>query len=152
MGPVMLTPEVEEVVLVLKEKISSAPVLVFPDFNKHFLLETDAPKEALGAVLSQKQDNGCYHPVVFGSRMLMPSKQNYHSLKLEFLTLKWSITEHFKEYLAYYSVYGQQSTNISADNTKPGCYQTPLVGALVSYEFTLEYQKRSDNAVADMLS
>ena len=107
MGPVTLTPEAEEVVCILKEKITSAPVLVFPDFNKPFLLETDASKEGLGAVLSQKQDDGHYHPVAFGSRMLTSSEQNYHSSKLEFLALKWSVTEHFKEYLAYapYSPY-----------------------------------------------
>ena len=52
-------------------------------------------------MLSQKQDDGHYHPVAFGSRTLMPSKHNYHSSKLEFLALKWSVTEHFKEYLAY---------------------------------------------------
>ena len=33
MGPVMLTPEAEEAMRVLKEKISPAPVLVFPDFD-----------------------------------------------------------------------------------------------------------------------
>ena len=38
---------------------------------------------------------------LFSSRTLMPSEQNYHSSKLEFLALKWSITKHFKEYLAY---------------------------------------------------
>ena len=101
MGPVTLTPEAEEAMQVLKEIITSAPVLVFPDFNKPFLLETDASKEGLGAVLSQKQDDRCYYPVAFSSRMLTPSEQNYHSSKLEFLALKWSITEHFKEYLAY---------------------------------------------------
>ena len=100
-GPVTLTPEAEEAMQVLKEKITSAPVLVFPDFNKPFLLETDASKEGLGVVLSHKQDDGCYHPIAFGSRMLTPSEQKYHSSKLEFLVLKWSITEHFKEYLAY---------------------------------------------------
>ena len=101
MGPVTLTPEAKEAVCILTEKIMSAPVLVFPDFNKPFLLETDASKEGLGAVLSQKQDNRCYHPVAFGSRMLTSSEQHYHSSKLEFLALKWSITKHFKEYLAY---------------------------------------------------
>ena len=76
-------------------------MLVFPNFDKPFLLKTDASKEGFRAVLSQKQEDGCYHPMAFGSRSLTPSKQNYHSSKLEFLALKWSITEHFKEYLAY---------------------------------------------------
>ena len=53
--------------------------LVFPDFDKPFLLETDASKEGLGAVLSQKQGDGCYHQVTFGSCSLTPSEKNYHS-------------------------------------------------------------------------
>ena len=88
-------------VRVLKEKIQMAPVLVFLDFDKPFLLETDAFKKGLGAVLSQKQDDGCYQPIAFGSHSLTPVEKNYHSLKLEFLTLKWSIMEHFKKYLEY---------------------------------------------------
>ena len=101
MGPVDLPPEAQEAVNVLKGKVQSAPVLVFPDFDKPFLLETDASKEGLGAVLSQKQSYGRYHPVAFGSRSLTPSEKNYHSSKLEFLALKWTVTEHFKEYLVY---------------------------------------------------
>ena len=155
MGPVTLTPEAEEAVRILKEEITSAPVLVFPDFNKPFLLETDASKEGLGAVLSQKQDDGCYHPVAFGSRTLTSSEQNYHSSKLEFLALKWSVTEHFKEYLAY------APFTVCTDNnpltyvlTTPNLDATGhhWVGALVSYEFSLEYQKGLDNAAADALS
>ena len=56
----------------------------------------DASKEGLGAVLSQKQADGHFHPVVYG-RALTAHKKNYHSTKLEFLALKWAITEHFKD-------------------------------------------------------
>ena len=106
-------------------------------------------------MLSQKQDDGCYHPVAFGSRTLTPSEQNYHSSKLRFLALKWSVTIHFKEYLAYAPfmvctdnnplTYVLTTTNL---DTTGHCW----VGALTSYNFTLEYQKGSDNAAADMLS
>ena len=101
MGPVDLPPKAREAVNILKGKVQSAPILVFPDFNKPFLLEMDASKEGLGAVLSQKQSDGWYHPITFGSRSLTPLEKNYHSSKLEFLVLKWSMTEHFKEYLMY---------------------------------------------------
>ena len=96
-----LPPEVQEAIDILKRKVQSMPVVVFPDFDKPFLLETDASKEGLGAVLSQKQSDERYHPVAFGSHSLTPSEKNYHSSELEFLTLKWSITKHFKEYLVY---------------------------------------------------
>ena len=85
MGLVQLPPKVWEAVRILKDMIQSAPMLVFPVFDKPFLLETDASKEGLGVVLSQKQDDGCYHPIIFGSCSLMPSEKNYHSSKLEFL-------------------------------------------------------------------
>ena len=94
MGPVDLPPEAQEAINILKRKVQSAPVLVFPDFDKPFLLEADASKEGLGAVLSQKQSDGHYHPVAFGSRSLTLLEKNYHSSKLEFLALKWSVTEH----------------------------------------------------------
>ena len=58
MGLVDLSLEAWEAMNVLKGKVWSTPVLVFPDFNKPFLLETDASKEGLGVVLSQKQNDG----------------------------------------------------------------------------------------------
>ena len=72
----------------------SAPVLAYPDPNKEYLLKMDASKLGLGAVLSQKQSDGRYHPVAFRSRVLHGVEVNYHSTELEFLAMKWSI-EHF---------------------------------------------------------
>ena len=93
--------------------------------------------------------------MAYGNKTLTPSEQNYHSSKLEFLALKLSVTEHFKEYLAY------APFTVCTDNN-PLTYVLTMpnldmkghcwVGALASYEFTLEYQKGSDNAAADMLS
>ena len=47
----------------LKQACMHSPVLTFTDYTKDFLLETDALKEGLGAVLSQRQEDGWFHPV-----------------------------------------------------------------------------------------
>ena len=83
----------------LKQACMNSPVLGFTDYTKDFLLETDASKEGLGAVLSQKQEDEWFHLVAYGSQVLTMHKKNYHSTKLEFLALKWAVTLHFKEYL-----------------------------------------------------
>ena len=82
----------------LRKAVMSTPVLAYPDPNKEYLLKTDASKLGQGAVLFQKQANGRYHPVAFSSRALHGAEVNYHSTKLEFLAMKWSI-EHFQTYL-----------------------------------------------------
>ena len=155
MGLADLPPEVWEAMDILKRKVQPAPVLVFPDFDKPFLLEMDASKKGLGAVLSQKQSDGHYHPVTFGSCSLTLSEKNYHNSKLEFLALKWSITEHFKEYLAYSPFVVQTDNNpLTYMLTMPNLDATGhwWVSALASFQFELEYQKRADNGVADALS
>ena len=63
----------------LKIKCHMAPVLAFVDFKKPFLLETDTSIEGLGAVLSQKQDNSCYHPVAYASHSLKGSWSSWLS-------------------------------------------------------------------------
>ena len=141
MGPVDLPPEAWEAVNILKRKVQSAPVLVFPYFDKPFLLEMDASKEGLGVVLSQKQSNGHYHPVTFRSHSLTLSKKNYHSSKLEFLVLKWSITEHFKEYLAYLPFVVRMDNNpLTYMLMTPNLDATGhwWVGVLASFQFKLE--------------
>ena len=65
--PVGLLPDALVVFQELKMKCFTAPVLAFVDFKKPFLLETDTSIEGLGAVLSQEQDDGRYHPVAYAS-------------------------------------------------------------------------------------
>ena len=60
----------------LKRACMTDPILAFADYTKPFLLETDASKDGLGTVLSQKQMDRRYHPVAFGSRPLTPHEKN----------------------------------------------------------------------------
>ena len=155
MGLVDLSPKAQEAMGILKGKVQSAPVLVFPDFDKPFLLEMDASKEGLGVVLFQEQSDGQYHPIAFGSHPLTPLEKNYHSSKLEFLALKWSVTEHFKEYLMYMPFVMQTNNNpltyvLMMPNLDTTGHQ--WVGVLASFQFELEYQKGTNNGAADALS
>ena len=84
----VLTKEAMKTFEVLKWASMMVPILMFADYTKLFLLETDASKDVLGAVLSQKQADGQYHPMAYGSRSLTPHEKNYHSTRLEFLALK----------------------------------------------------------------
>ena len=74
--------------------MKSPDFLVFPDFNVPFIVHCDASEKGLGAVLYQKE--GKKNRVVsFASRTLTDTEKNYHlhSGKLEFLALKWAVTE-----------------------------------------------------------
>ena len=55
------TPEYQQALKDLKGKLVSSPALTFPNFDKSFMLETDASIQGLGAVLSQKQADGKFH-------------------------------------------------------------------------------------------
>ena len=61
------------------------------------MLETDASSDGLGAALLQEGEDGKLHPIAYGSQSLTKAERNYHSGKTEFLTLKWAITDHFKD-------------------------------------------------------
>ena len=62
------------------------------------MLHVDASSKGLGCALYQKID-GEIKILGYGSRTLSKTEQKYHSSKLEFLGLKWAVTEHFRDYL-----------------------------------------------------
>ena len=100
--PFQWTPEHQESFDKLKEALTVAPVLSYPDYSKPFILEMDASLKGLRAVLSQEDDEGNLHVVSYASHTLKPyekSMKNYSSAKLKLLALKWSMCEKFKDYL-----------------------------------------------------
>ena len=152
-----LSLKAKEVFKQLKLELMKAPVLLFANYIKPFLLETDASKDGLGAVLLQKGNNGKYHPIADRSNVPSKSEKNYHSSKLEFLALKWAVTEHFREYLQYLPepflirtdnnplTYMMMTPNLDATGHR-------WVGSLANYNFKIEYLKGHDNSTTDVLS
>ena len=98
---VVLSQKAKEAFSLLKQALLEAPVLKFVDYLKPFMLETDASSNGLGAVLLQEGEDGKLNPIAYGSQSLTKAERNYHLGKTKFLTLKWAITDHFKEYLIY---------------------------------------------------
>ena len=93
--------------------LSSPPIMAYPDFSKEFTLHTDASGEGLGGVLYQKQ-NDVMRVIAYASRALSPAERNYHlhAGKLEFLALKWAITDQFRDYLYYATKFTVFTDNI----------------------------------------
>ena len=82
----------------LKELCTTTPILAYADFVKPFKLHTDASVLGLGTVLYQV--HAAVEKVIsYVSRSLTKSETKYPCHKLEFLCLKWAITEKFHEYL-----------------------------------------------------
>ena len=155
-----LSPEAHEAFDRLKAACLQAPILAFPDFNKPFLLEMDASKRGLGAVLSQKQADRRYHPIAYASHVMNETEQRYHSNKQEFLALKWAVTEQFHEYLSPYGKNRNEFVVCTDNNPLTYIFSSAnldaagqrWVACLTSYNFSLEYQKGKDNTVANFLS
>ena len=83
---------------VLKEALSTAPVLGYHDFSREFILETDTSSNCLGSIILQQGKDVEIHVIAYASHSLHPSERfmcNYSSAKLEVLVLKWAVMEKF---------------------------------------------------------
>jgi len=81
----------------LKEKLTSAPVLNYPDSSRQFLITTDASDYTIGAVLSQRSV-GQDRPIAYASRILNKAEQNYNTIEKELLAIVWAV-KHFRPYV-----------------------------------------------------
>lgn len=82
----------------LKQHLISAPILTYPDFDKPFILFTDASELGLGAVLAQIGKDEKEHVVAYASRRVSPTESNYSATELECLGVIWAV-KLFRPYL-----------------------------------------------------
>lgn len=141
----------------LKSKLTTAPVLGYPDFQRPYILEVDASFLGLGAVLSQQQENGRV-VIAYASRGLkLDEKQmrNYSSMKLELLALHWAIAVKFRDLLvgATFTVYTDNNPlSYLKTSAKLGAVETRWAAELSQFQFNIEYRSGKSNVNADALS
>ena len=82
----------ETAFLQLKTAMATAPVLQLPDFDKPFVLTTDASNAAVGAILEQDLGQGL-RPVAYASRKLNHAESRYSAYERELLGIVWAIAQ-----------------------------------------------------------
>uniref|UniRef100_A0A8P4KEB8 ribonuclease H n=1 Tax=Dicentrarchus labrax TaxID=13489 RepID=A0A8P4KEB8_DICLA len=152
--PFVWTNECEEAFQSLREMLTTAPVLGYPDYSMPFVLQTDASGEGLGAVLAQVQD-GAERVIAYASRGLSPAETRFPAHKLEFLALKWAVTDKFYDHL-----YGRRFS-VQTDNNplkyvmssaKLDATGQRWVSRLSAFDFDIQYRRGRSNGNTDALS
>jgi hypothetical protein len=92
------TPEFDRAFDIPKEKLSTTPILIFPNWEKEFHVHVDASGISLGAILAQPGDGNTDHPIYFSSRNISQDECNYTTTEREGLAMIYSLHK-FRHYL-----------------------------------------------------
>ncbi len=129
------------------------PVLHLPDLRRPFILQTDACREGIGAILMQEYD-GIRYPIAFGSRKLLPREQNYSTIEQECLAVVWGIQK-FENYL-HNTHFVIETDHQPLQYLNRSRYQNGRLMRwsleLQPYRYTIRSIKGSQNVGADFLS
>ncbi|XP_078242488.1 uncharacterized protein LOC144587040 [Pogona vitticeps] len=85
------TSDCEEAFQRLKQALINYPVLRAPDFDREFIIYTDASNSGVGAVLCQEDENGDQHPVSYLSRKLQKGERHLATMEKECLAIVYAI-------------------------------------------------------------
>lgn len=142
-------PKYIEAFKTLKEKLISAPILVYPDFSVPFEVTSDASNVAIGGVLSQNDK-----PIAYVSRTLNEHELNYSTIEKECLGMVWCLKQ-FRPY-----IYGRKIrlftdhkplvwlNGIKEPNSKLMRWRLQMG----EYDYDINYKEGHLNKVADCLS
>ncbi|CAM9559699.1 unnamed protein product [Heterosigma akashiwo] len=142
------TPECQKAFEALKEALTSHPVLQLPDMSLPFILETDASKMGIGAVLMQELEPGKMCTIAYASGLNSPAQKNYSVFDLELSAIVYEVTR-FRSYL-----YGRTFTIVSDHKalrhlmslTQPGGRLARWQLMLADYSFDIKYKPGSKMA------
>ena len=142
--------------LKLKEAFSKAPVLVRPDYEKQFIMETDASLVAMGAVLSQKQEDGTVRPIAFWSGTFNSAERNYGVGDRELLAIVkgFEVWRHHLEGAKHPVQVISDHANLATfmEKKKVNRRQARWATELGNFRFTITHKPGKSNGRADALS
>ena len=151
------SPAAEEAFLSLKGLFTTAPVLIFPDPERQFIVEVDASDTGIGAVLSQRSaEDQLVHPVAFLSRRFTPAERNYDVGNRELLAVHAALEEwrHWLEGAKHPILIWTDHKNLTyiREAKRLGPRQARWALLFSRFNFTLTYKPGSKNVRADALS
>jgi len=125
----------------LPSALTSAPVLILPDYEKLFTFITNASDYATGSILEQEDAFGHSHPVAYFSKSLQPVERNYEIHNKELLAIIHSL-KHFHHYLQgnkHHTKIFSDHTNLQYFTTKQSltCQQSRWSLFLAIYDFII---------------
>ena len=133
----------------LKADVSQPPILALPNFNQHFIIECDASRTGLGAVLMQNQRPIAFHSQILKGKALQQSNYEKELLALVTAVHKW------RPYLLgspFIIKTDQRSLKYILEQKIATPAQQKWLTKLLGYLFVVEYKKGCENKVADALS
>lgn len=136
-----------------KTLLTNDPILQYPDFDKDFVLTTDASNYAIGAILSQGTI-GSDKPIAYASRTLNSSEINYSTIEKELLAIVWA-TKYFRPYLfgrKFKIVTDHKPLQWVMNLKEPNSRLTRWRLKLSEFNFTTVYKQGKYNTNADALS
>jgi len=148
--------QAEEAFRELKQWFTTAPILAHFDATKPVIIETDASNFAIGAVLSQRDEEGRLHPVAFHSRKFQPAEINYEIHDKELL----AIVDAFKHWRRYCEGATNQ-VQVFSDHQNLEYFTTTKIlnrrqarwaQELAGIDFRIYYRPGSRNGKPDALS
>ena len=140
----------------LKKRFTTAPILAHFDPTKPVIIETDASDFAIGAVLSQRNNENRLHPVAFHSRKFQPAEINYEIHDKELL----AIVDAFKHWRRYCEGATHQ-VQVFSDHQNLEYFTTTKVlnrrqarwaQELAGIDFRIYYRPGAQNGKTDALS
>lgn len=143
------TPEASQAFAHIKSKLTTAPILVLPNFDLPFELHCDASKLGIGAVLSQQG-----RPVDYYSEKMAGARARYSTYDVEFYTIVQAI-KHWCHYLAHkeFVLFTDHVTlKYLETHDKISSRHASWTAYLQQFKFVIKHQSGKLNKVANALS